>query len=232
MNLEFVAIIISALTPIILYFSRNTILEWIKSSFTREIEQFKHDLDIQKELIRQDLNREAQKALYQSSSKQSIYPELFEKLRVCEGSVGLLHGLRYVTDYNSLPNVELEKIINKSKSPESTKKRLIEELNNNRQDAVKLIQDEFARIELFDARLQCQELKNFLILKSLYFSKNVRDKSFEVVSLLTGIIVDLDLYKQTNQMPMNRIREDQKKVETTITDIEQMMRKEIFGETT
>lgn len=231
MNIENSAIAISVLTPIMLFLGRNMILEWIKSSFTKEIEQFKHDLELQKEVIKQDINREAQKVAHLSTSKQSIYPELYEKLRVCEGAVGLLHGIRYMTDYQSLPNEEIKKIISKSKSPETFKRELTELLEVDRNDAITKIQDEFARVELMDARILCQETKNILILKSLYFSKSVRDKSFEILSLLNGIVIDLDLYKQTNQMPMKRISEDQKKVEKLISDIEETMREEIFGET-
>lgn len=226
----YTAVVISLLTPLTLFLGRNFILNWIKTSFVKDVEKYKHDLDVQKEIIKQDINREAQKVAHLSTSKQSIYPELYEKLRVCEGSVGLLHGVRYMTDYQSLPNEEIKKIINKSKSPDTFKRELVELVELDRNNAIKKLQDEFARIEFMDARILCQETKNLLILKSLYFSKAVRDRSFETLSLLNGIVIDLDLYKQTNQMPVMKVTEDQKKIANLISDIEETMREEIFGE--
>ena len=228
---ENIALIISIITPGILFLSRNTILNWIKSSFTKEIEKFKHELDVQKEIIKQDLSKEAQKVSYLSTSKQALYPELYEKLRICEGAVGLLHGLRYGTDYFKLDNTDLEKLILNSKLYDSLKQSIISNLKIDRNEAIKQMQSEFRNLEFFKTKRYCQEAKNFVIIKSLYFTPTVRDLAFEIIKIMNSIIIDVEYMKETHT-PYERIKEQQEEVETILTQIEISMRSEIFGSQT
>lgn len=228
MRLELIAMIISLLTPFFIFLGRNTILEWIKSSFAKDIEHLKHDLELKKELLKQDLNREAQKIAHLSTGKQSLYPELYEKLRICEGTVAILHGLRLITDLDQLGNIDLLKMIQDSKLYDSLKISLSAKLNENRTEGIKAIKEAFRNLEFFEAKRACQETKNFLIIKSLYFSSSVRDLGFEVLKTMNSIIIDVELMPHAG-VTYEQLQEQQENVESLLTQIEQEMRLEIFG---
>lgn len=225
---EYVAIIISLLTPLGLFLCRNIFLNWIKSSFVKDVEQFKHELDLKKEIIKDEINRDTLKANFHSTSKQTLYPELYEKLRVCEGRVAGLYGLRFSTDYDKLEIVDLEEIIQKSKLYKSAKETLLSLLLKDKKEAVKQIKDHFANIELFDAKKECTETKNFLILKALYFSSEVRDLIFEIIQMLNSIIIDVELRKELKK-PHVDLERQQEQVTSKLESLEQKMRYEIFG---
>lgn len=229
MSLEIIAIVISILTPIFIFLGRNTILEWIKSSFTKEIEQFKHELDIKKEVLKQDLTKDAQRVAYLSSSKQSLYPEFYEKLRVTEGSVGLLHGLQQVPNYSKFPIEELLNVVNNLSAVDGMKREVHEAIKRDKDEGIKALQSLIREIEISTAKKKCQDAKNFLILKTLYFSKPVYDKSFEVIKMFNSLIIDIQ-YQQQNRIPYEHISGQAKAIEQAIDVLEAEMRREMFGE--
>lgn len=227
--IEYSALFIGILTPLMLFLGRKTILEWIKSSFAKEIEQFKHELDVKKEVLKQDLSREAQKVSYLSSSKQTIYPEFYEKLRVTEGSVGLLHGLQLVPSYSKFPTEELFNVVKNLKAVDGMKQEIEEAIRRDRAEGIKALESLIREIEISDAKKKCQDAKNFLILKTLYFSKPVYDKSFEIIKMFNALTIDIQ-YMQENRIPYEKISGQAKAIEQAIDALESEMRKEMFGE--
>lgn len=221
--------IITILTPLLLFFGRNTVAEWIKSSFAKDIQKFKHDLDIQKEYIKQDLHREAQRISYLSTSKQSLYPELYEKLRLAEGAVENLHGLRRIPNYEKYSLEDMAEVVHASKALNSIKMDILKTFETDKKSGADKWLEILRASDLQEARTRCIEVKNFLVLKSLYISKGICDLCFSCLKNLNSIAIDIEMIPVGPETGENIVRA-RKNAKDLLNKIEELMRKEIFGE--
>jgi hypothetical protein len=226
--LYYLPIVISLLSPILLYIGRNIILNFFKQSLLVKVESFKHELDIKNENIKNEMLKEAQKISFLINSKQVLYPEFYEKIKKAEGSVGGLHGLTYALTFEDYIEEDFKIYIQNMNITHGNKKRLLDSILLDRSNGVKLLKDSVELENILNAKNLLTEARNFLVLKKLYCSELVSENMFEIFKILNSIIIDIEQGKEV-RVSHRQISDQQKRAEEILNEIEAIMKKELFG---
>lgn len=231
MKLEYIALFFSVLTPSLLFLFKNYILNYFKGLFDKDIEKFKHDLEINKEIFKQELSREALKSVSLFNVRQILYPEIFEKIQIAQGCTLGLMGVRYSLTFDDYSENDFKRFFQQNDFlTDKTKDSFFQLLSNDPAGAIKKLHLWLREKEFSDCKVKQLELKNHLILKQLYISQNILDLCFEIHKLLVSYSIDVE-YEDKLLKGYDHF----KKIEVQITEkgslLSTLMRNEIFGET-
>jgi len=230
MRLEYISIIISLSVPAILFLSKNYILGYVKGFFDKDIEKFKHDLELNKEVFKQELSREALRTVSLFNVRQSLYPEIFEKIKIAQGcTLGLL-GARYSLTFDDYSKEDFQKFFQQNNFlTHKTKREFFDLMDNDSRKAIGKLQEWLREKEFSDCKVKQFELKNHIILKQLYISKEILDLCFEIHKLLVSYSIDVE-FEDKIPKGFEHFKSIEKEIIGKEEILSTMMRSEIFGE--
>jgi hypothetical protein len=217
-----------ALTALSLFVFKTWIADQIRKQTDKEIAGHKHELDVKKETIKEEITRTGLKAQFLATSKQVLYPELYESLRKIEGAVGSLSGFRYAPTYEGWSTEDFKVLLLESKLPSEMVSELTESISSDRPSGIKKLEATMRRLEFQQARQQCQEVKNKIILKSLFLSNEVNQAAFEIVKSAIGLAIDTEYMAETRK-PFEEIKSKKEAMEQQLVALEARMKDELFG---
>jgi hypothetical protein len=182
-----------AATGIFMYIFREGIKAMLKKSVGEELARVSHELDVKKEIIKNDLSRDAYKTQLMLNNIHVIYPELASKLEYAFGAVSGLQGLTYAVDIDALNSDQLKKFVESRKLPILTKETLLATTDSNRDAGVKAVKEALREDEITQARIKCHDANDYRILKSIYCSDAVLDVFDACYKTIWSALVDLDV---------------------------------------
>lgn len=151
--------------------------EGIKARLKKEVEsdlaRLRNDLEIKKEVIKNDLQKEAYKAQLLVTNVHQIYPELVAKLEIAMGAVGSLCGFTFAVDLRGLNEQDIATFLQEQKLPKGKQEEFLAKCRTSKDAGIKAIQEHLRELEYTDARHKCVEAKNYRILKSIYCADDV-----------------------------------------------------------
>lgn len=171
--------------------------ESIKAKLKKEVEsdlsRLRHDLDIKKEIIKNDLQRDAYRTQLLVSNVHQIYPELVSTLEMTFGAVGGLQGVKFSTNYDQFNEEDLASFMEAKKFPKGKQDEIRNSYRSDKKTGIKLLSEFLRDVEIEEARQKCVEANNYRILKSIYCGEDVLRAFDECYSALWGAWVDLDI---------------------------------------
>lgn len=171
--------------------------EGIKAKLKKEVEadlsRLRHDLDIKKEIIKNDLQRDAYKTQLMVSNVHQIYPELTSQLEMAFGAVGALQGVKFSTNYNEFNEEDLKAFMEAKKFPKGKQDEILAHYRADKKTGIKALGDFMRDVDIEEARQKCVEVNNYRILKSIYCGDDVLRAFDECYTALWGAWVDLDI---------------------------------------
>lgn len=171
--------------------------EAIKAKLKKEVEsdlsRLRHELDIKKEIIKNDLQRDAYKTQLMVSNVHQIYPELASMLEMTFGAVGGLQGVKFSTNYEQFNEEDLASLMEAKKFPKGKHDEILTRYRSDKKAGIKALGEFMRDVEIEEARQKCVEANNYRILKSIYCADDVLKAFDECYSALWGAWVDLDV---------------------------------------
>ena len=189
--------------------------ESIKAKLKKEVEsdlsRLRHDLDIKKEILKNDLQRDAYKTQLMVNNVHQIYPELSSHLEIIFGAVGGLQGLKFSTNYNEFNEDDLNSFMEAKKFPKRKQNEILANYQVDKRAGIKALSNFMRDVEIEEARQKCVEANNYRILKSIYCAEDVLKAFDECYSALWDAWVDLDIGRMDPSLwnrGTNSIRKD------------------------
>lgn len=217
------------MTAIFLYVFKTWISNQLKKEAEKEIDAHRHELDVKKEIIKDEITKTGLKALFLANSKQALYPELYEALKKTAGAVTGLSGFRYAPTYEAWSLDEFKILLSDTKLPTEIIDDILKSLSNDKINGLKKLSAALRRIEFQQTRQQCQEVKNKIVLKSLFLSKEVNDLAFEIIKGAIGLAIDTEYMNETRK-PLDEINTIKTTIERQMSELETLMKAELFGD--
>ncbi len=202
----------------------------IQRSIKKDVEKFKHELDLQKENIRYDLNKEMIKEQFQNTSIQTIYPEMMEKLIISEGAVQNLFGFRYTINFEDFgPDDIREYLIDKNFTIKLISE-LVYEFESDKKLAIKKIRSLLREGEFQEVHLKYSEAKNLFLTKGLFFSTEINSKIEEILNLIFKIYIYSKTFGKTREqkIDLKLFQQDKESLVIEIKKLEKIMRSELY----
>ena len=164
----------------------------MKLTLQQELQKSKHELDVTKERISIELQRDM--VIHQSLCREKfeILPQLHANLLKAHGLVSSLSGLSYAPDWTRMGDTQVEKLF-ESRSGDSSRVREI--LNNRTQSSSqgnRELGDYYRNLDFRDARIAVQEAKNFVLKNSLFMSSELYDLSWSAAVDLSWALGSLE----------------------------------------
>lgn len=160
------------------------VLKVVENRLATRLEAFKGALATEAERHRHELQRETMKAQLSANQLNVIYPQLFAKLRRADGAIGGLVGLRYGPSYDGYSRDDIVETLESMKLPGEYRDRVLSHFDRVRDEGIRELKRVSRDVESERARVTHTRARNYLILKSLFVSP-------EVKKLGHGILKDL-----------------------------------------
>ncbi len=172
-------------------------IEALKAENQRQLEHLKNELTRQSQLEverqKANLQAELQKAQHTTTRLHDIYPELVQKLRVAEGAVAGLWGARRSTDLSRHDEADFAELLKRLRIPGEEREETLALLRGDKEAGIKQLERLQRRVELIDAREKINDLKNFVLLKEIYISKEVYEAHWAVIRKLSDAHVEVEV---------------------------------------
>lgn len=211
---------------------RESFIGWVKQKVGRDIEGYKHELELKKEFLRNELESDMLKNKYLTQSVQEIYPEVYKKLLYSEGMLGVFFGLRMLPNWQALNAIEVEKILKSKEIDKVEIQRIVGLYNSNDPSRAKEAQSTLDLKELYRVEWEIRQLKNYFLEKCLFVSNEIKDLYHEANVLLWDVWCDLEShflhFRNMKGSPFQKASKNHKDIILKIDEIEIQMRKELF----
>ena len=208
-----------------------TFKEGIKAKLRKEVEsdlaQLRNELDTKKEIIKNDLQRDAYKAQLMLNNIHSVYPELASNLEVTSGAVGRLQGLRFSTNFEEMHEEDIISFMESKKFPRSKRDEVVAKFQSNKKGGAKVLSTFLREVEIEEARQKCIEANNFRILKSIYCSESVLKAFDDCYSAIWSAWVDLDIGRMDPSLWKKGVETIRKEVPSKMDQFRQAVRSEL-----
>ncbi len=217
-------IIISGL----LWFLRNSIQSWIWKQHSQEIEKYKSSLVTTTELLKFELQKDATRAQLFSNSIFSIYPDLFQKVRIARGIIGGIYGFRYSNTWDGYARPDFEKVLADKNIPTGFRDEVINAIEENRALGIKKLDELLWNLEFSEAHGALAELKNYYLLKEIFLSDPVKEFIEKIHKDLISAKVDADMSRRDNSRDYLRdMKSALDRVESSTAELAIQIRREL-----
>lgn len=176
--------------PVCGYIFRETFAAWLVKQSKIEVESYKAEISRLSEHLKYDLQKNVLKAEHHVTSLNSIYPELYQQIRITEGSISGLFGFRYSPDWSTLTPEEIEKTLVGKNAPTIRIEKIISEIKANRKSGEKFLDEYFRETEFSEAHSNLGKLMNLIVLKEIFLSEAVSEHAFEIHKTLVSAKVN------------------------------------------
>lgn len=188
------------------------------------------DLERQADLLRHELQREMVKVELSANRLHVVYPRLFDKLQRAHGAIAGLFGARFAESYDGYDRADIENTIARLNVPRAFRDKVLVVFDRDRADGIAELKSLERRVEIQRAHNSFNRAKNYLIVKSLYASREVKDAAFGVLNELWKAWVEV----QVGEMPGNpggtRFDQFSAAVDSAVkqlNQLEELMRREL-----
>lgn len=189
-NLLFTSFTSVAIIGFLTYLLRKLFGAWLIKQTNIEVEKYKADLQNLSELLKFDIQKDAIRAEHHIGSLNTIYPELYSKLRIAQGHISSLFGLRYAPNWTGSSAADIEKLLIEKNAPSLTRDDIVQEVTVNRPNGLKKLEEYLRDHEFYSAHMKLSDVMNFIILKEIFISKDIRELSLEIHKLLVSAKVN------------------------------------------
>jgi len=203
----------------------------IEKDVKKDVEKYKHELDIKKENIKHDMGKEMLKEQFLSNSLQSVYPELIKNILIAEGAMASLTGLRFSANWDEYGENDFEKLFIDKGITQKKSEELLAKIKADRTSGVKDMDKYLRMLDINEARRQYREAKNFFLLKNLFISDSVEEMVNDILKKIWSNWVDISSYDEhgvCSGVTYDKISKDQSDIQTSIDDLQVAMRKELL----
>lgn len=159
----------------------------------------KSDLERQADLLRHELQREMVKVELSANRLHVVYPRLFDKLQRAHGAIAGLLGARFAESYEGYDRTDIEGTIARLRVPGELRDKVLQKFDRDRAYGIAELKALERRVEIQRAHNTFNRAKNYLIVKSLYASREVKDATLGVLEKLWKAWVEV----QVGEMPGN-----------------------------
>ncbi len=150
----------------------------------QELERLKAELALQSESIRHQYQMDQLKLATANKQKHEVYASLLEKIRFAEGAVGSLWGARFAPGLDQYTDEELASFLNEKSVSPGRRDDLLAGIKQDRTKGMKEVQKIVRNIELSEARGKVTEAKNFILLKALYATADLKRAALAITGTL------------------------------------------------
>lgn len=209
----------SGLLAFVLWIFKRVIASWLWKEHSKEIEQYKVDLQLTTELLKHDLQKDFARTELYSNSLFTIYPELYSKLILAQGVVGGFTGFRSKPNWEGFDKRDFESLLVERDAPSGAKNSILELLSSNRDQGIKKLEEFLHQREFGEASEKLVDFKNYLLLKRIFIPKDIASLCFEINKKLVSIKIDASLALNDNT------KDYYSKMNETMKDIEEEINK-------
>lgn len=203
---------------------------YIDSRLETKLAAYKSGLDRQADLVRHELQREMVQVQLSANQVHGIYPRLFAKLQRTDGAITSLLGARFAASYEGYDRADIEATVVGLKLPGEMRDRLLRVFDADRDEGIAELKRLVRRVEILDARRVFTRAKNYLFLKSLYISPEVKTGAQRMLDAAWKAWVDVDV----GEMPGNAAGTDVESfnrqvgiLRNELDALEELMRREL-----
>jgi hypothetical protein len=161
-----------------------------------QLERHKSELMLQSqqqvELIKHELQKQMLRAQLSTTKTQEIYSKLIQQIRIAEGAVGHLWGLRSTPTYEGYSREDIEELLKELKTPGEEEREILKLLTSSREAAIEKLRQVGRRQELHHARGAVNEASNLLIREAIFVTKSVRDLARGICNNLYGALAAVE----------------------------------------
>lgn len=201
--------------------------ESLKTSLKLDMEARLNTQRADLERVRDAFQFQVQQAMLsiqiQTEKTHEIYPELYEKLRVAEGAIGSLLGLRESPTWEEYSVDDLKSLMERRGVVSGQIERIAQAINQNRRDGLKEMNEYLRMIELNEAKGKHHEAKNYVVLKNLYMTDEIAEECFTICKHLWAAIVDAN----PEYVQYDSFKKNMAEVEKLMTSVKVKMRSEL-----
>lgn len=169
---------------------RKIVEEWIRgrvsSQFDKELETHRHRLSLDAEQVRADHQRRLHDASLYSVKKHEVYRELFNKLLIADGAVGLLVGSPIVQSYDAYTADDIRFAMERLQFTGSQKEVVLREWDRDRKSALKVFNTGLRNIERSNAHEAVREANNYFLVNALYINDSNSNAVAEIMKVLNA----------------------------------------------
>jgi hypothetical protein len=223
---------LSALSSLIvmayLFIFKQLIIGFITKGIQKDIEGYKHELEIKKENIKHQLTKDSLKHEFLNSSKQTVYPELMRLILSAEGAVSQFSGFVRAPSWESMNIENIESYLNGDRCPKDRVNSILSKIRLEKD--YKDLRNFFYESKLHEAQDFKNQFKNYFLEKSLFLSTEVKTKTEEISKRIVNLYVDAQMtilhkYTDPNSPSSSELKEE---LTSKINELEALMAKELF----
>jgi hypothetical protein len=169
-------------------FGRN----WINQYFDKQLQQFKHDQQIELERLRHEINSLFSRISKIHEKEFDVLPKAWELLHEANGAVlQLVKAFRRVSSPNGMSEPQLEEFLAAGRLTESQKTEL-----RHARDKDKYYQDATFWLELSDAKRAQVALNNYLVVNSIFMTETLRQQFKTINGSLGSVIAGEEISRE------------------------------------
>lgn len=215
---------LAALSPLIIFFGRK----FLGHYFSKNIEKYKHDLNLQKEVLTHDLQKQVLQFQTSIEKVSSIYQQLFEKIMVADGAVSALpaFGGRYGNSFENWGIPEFEKALDDHKATSVQKEKVLNAIISNRKTGEDIFKKEWEFLIGLNAAESLKTARNFYWTQKIYLSISICEIVYELFNKLSQKHDDNESPKEADGNTYFQRNED---ITALIEKLENQMRLEMRG---
>ena len=182
-----------ATTGIFMFLFKEAIKSMLKKTVEADLARVTHELDVKKEIIKNELNRDAYKAQLMLNNVHAIYPELAAKLEHAFGAVSGLQGFSFAINFEQYQADDIKTYLASHRLPKGKHDELIVAIDRDRTTGIKSLKDTLREVEISEARHCCAEAQNYRVIKAIYCSDQVLQTFDDCYKIVWSAWVDLDV---------------------------------------
>ncbi len=185
----------------LMYLFRGAFTSWLSVAANIDVEKFKATLGETAEHLKYDLQKDIARSQLYSNSIFSIYPDLFQKVRIAQGIVLNFYGLRYASTWDGFVEVDFEKILSEKNVATGIRQELLSAITSDREAGIKKLEQFLREVEFSDAHKALVEIMNFVMLKEIFITEEIRALALDIHKMLVSAKVDADMARQDTRNP-------------------------------
>lgn len=200
-----------AVAGLLIWIFKKSISAALHRDVLRDVEKLKSELELKKETIKHDLQKELFSDELLINKKHEVYARLLELVRIAHGAVANLHGISFQRTYEECDEEDLAEVLKEYKVPNGEAQKILQLFRSGREDgkpaSVNPGLDEWKKykrvLDIGTANGNVTDANNYWVINELYMSEEVFDKCKQIIVGLKGLLMD------------TRFEEDAKKCRTS-----------------
>lgn len=205
---------------------KEAILAKLNLSVGKAVAEHKHQLDIFQEHLKIGLQKDFLVQQSLCGEKFSIYPEVYKKIIIAQGSVSPLAGISYDHDWSSLSDEEVRRIFLKREVDEAKISMILSTRANQPAQGADQLASLARDLNVKDAYRSIQEAKNEVLKNALFMKEPLFDSAWKACVELSHAMVSL---KMIQYIPggIKDVADHMKAAENEIANIKILFRREL-----